>query len=546
MAAMRLVITSQNCRISVEPDIPRALHPLQIKIDGSLALGAVVGNLLLALGLLAIYDVVVVHIIGQFVEHFTMNPPADFRGLVRYPSVPLFVLLFLYQGIAWAGFILVFYPKNVTELILGIISVAFSAFVPFWVFRHVVDGISRQDKKAVYRTDSQPRSNFFLFMLGPGEWVSTHRQKQWVFRYSSLMLAFKEKLAFWGAIDMLASLALAALSALPVSGNMACGHVKLISAGVLLTLLFAESYYLPYHKVRDNVVIPSVIILQIVEVALLGVTAYSNDVQHWSTPLASVLVYLTVGLLVLKGILDLVGETWLLINGRRDLLQQEQWAEADKNQELLPMEEAHSSKAGSAHKRGTSSSVVSDDGHPSFADCSSEQDDYGSSVVGRACLNPGPVFSNGSIRSPTSVVLMPLSPPGPPGALLLSPSTSCVPPPRKSFPPTRMSTALYENEDLHHVANRRKSLSSASRRPDSEEISFPVSRQLFEPAHNVSALSSPATSMPLSPSMSSRQATRTRPPIGPPASRRSSQAFLFTNAQSRALRGAAVRSSLQT
>ncbi|KAJ9463266.1 hypothetical protein DIPPA_23909 [Diplonema papillatum] len=329
MSALRLVVMSQDCKASPDPDIPRSLHPLHFKIDGSTALGAVFGNLLLAVGLLATYDIVIVHIIGRVVRHVADAPPPDFRGAVRFPSLPLLVLLFLYQGTAWGAFLLVFQPSGAVHTLVGAGTIIFCSIIPVWVLRQVHDGVGDGQRKAVYRVDSRTKAGSFVnFLAGSGEWVSARVDDKWVFRYSSLMLTYREDRAYWGAIDMLASLALAATGTLPVVGNVACGHVKMVSASVIFLLLLAEIKCLPHHRSRDNVTSIAVLALQTVEVSLLGLTAYADDPEHWSAVAAGAFVFGIVAIFGVKAAFDVAAEVWVLAVRRRETLQHEQWKEA--------------------------------------------------------------------------------------------------------------------------------------------------------------------------------------------------------------------------
>ncbi|KAJ9463261.1 hypothetical protein DIPPA_23904 [Diplonema papillatum] len=324
----RLALLAENCHSTGNQNLPVALHPLQFEIQGSQAFGAVAGNLGVTVVVSLVYFTVVRAAAVLIKKVAPTAIPEDVSGFFRFPSAPLFVMTVLYQGTSLACFLLLFFPPNEGARALGVCVGLLCFALPCWGFQHVVAGVrGTKDRgpKGVYRLETKPRGRLYKFMMGPGEWVCTHPGNYWTYRYAALMFSFRPAVAWWFVIDLLSCLALSGIATLPTHSFTQCAHSKLASAFVMGVVFAATLGVRPFVRSRDNYLTCCHLLMQVLALIFLSISLYSDDITDWAAVLSDKLILGATGVIIFKAICDVVSAVIVLVTGRRDKLQCEEW-----------------------------------------------------------------------------------------------------------------------------------------------------------------------------------------------------------------------------
>ncbi|KAJ9435027.1 hypothetical protein DIPPA_06378, partial [Diplonema papillatum] len=237
--ASRLLLVTAGCHVKGEDqDLPRAFHPTGVSVDGSQALGMVLGNF----ALMAVFSTIC-YLVLKFAQVAgerafpKLFEGLDTQGLMRLPSAPLMVFTFLYQGTTFGAVMLLMEPPHPIGFCAGVFSFVLCAAVPMGVFYRMHRSVPA---KAVYLLDDVYKGKIWAFVIGPGEWVSVQRKNHWVNRYASVMRTYRQETVWFSLVEFCSMFALAAVSATRVESVTACGHVKLFSAMIFFVQLGAE------------------------------------------------------------------------------------------------------------------------------------------------------------------------------------------------------------------------------------------------------------------------------------------------------------------
>eukprot|EP01063_Lacrimia_lanifica_P037312 TRINITY_DN7623_c0_g2_i1.p1 TRINITY_DN7623_c0_g2~~TRINITY_DN7623_c0_g2_i1.p1 ORF type:complete len:1312 (+),score=210.32 TRINITY_DN7623_c0_g2_i1:448-3936(+) len=334
--ALRLVASSGACRESGAPHAyPRALHPLQWTVAGSAAFGVLVGNyLLMAACAVAGYAVWQIANAGGKAVAPAFFARLDAQGFTRFPSAPLFVYQFLYQGLAMASIDLILQPPGTWLLLAGCVSFVACWGVPFCILRVIRSGVP---DKARYRIDPETEDCAFkVVLLGPGEWVSTSRSNHFVQRWASVMRQFREACASWAFLDFAASMAVAGAQSAAVDTMFGCGHVKVACLIVFLASTAVEAAVCPDHRLRNSYFDATVGVCQVLSMGFLAAGYYAEDYEHWGFDAAGNTVLLAMIFLMARIALDALAELYVLISGRRTRLQGAEFAVSDAKDDPEP------------------------------------------------------------------------------------------------------------------------------------------------------------------------------------------------------------------
>ena len=310
-AATSLVVVSGSCFSTAQKrKWPFLLHPTQIEVGGSVPAGVIVGNYGIIVGASLVWKVigVVVKICGRhWFPSFFEN--LDAQGFVRFPSVPLFIFLFLYQGTTLAGMTLLMLQSNMRELAGGLAAFAMSVVVPLYVFMTMKSCVP---SKAVYLMDSVPRHRIFNMVVGPGEWVSVCQENHFVNRWGTMMRRYRQQTAWYAVMEFAGMFAVAAIETMN-DRNMTfvqCGHVKMASALVFWAILAFEATVWPHARHRDNMLDFVSLGTQAAGLTCMAIGFYHDrDVgDFWPFTVASTLFFATMSCLMMKAILDVFTE----------------------------------------------------------------------------------------------------------------------------------------------------------------------------------------------------------------------------------------------
>eukprot|EP01063_Lacrimia_lanifica_P011360 TRINITY_DN1815_c1_g1_i12.p1 TRINITY_DN1815_c1_g1~~TRINITY_DN1815_c1_g1_i12.p1 ORF type:complete len:968 (+),score=123.12 TRINITY_DN1815_c1_g1_i12:55-2958(+) len=331
-AAMRLVLVSGPCEKARGEGYPWPLHPTQLDLSGSEEMGMVVGNTLVcvAAGVVAYLLVRAVSQIGSFVNP-AFQDEVDAQGVLRVPSAPLFVFAFLYQGICVGALVLVINNgEGAMGSVVGALGAGMCVVVPYKVLRSISAAVPA---KAQYHMDWERLHPAVLFLVGPGDWVSTSLTTDWSRRWQTVIRGYKTDFAWYGVFDALSAFALSAIKAVETQSGAQCGYTKFFAALVFAMLFVLELRLAPSCRYRDHYMLMAVHLQQATAMVLLGggyveaASAAEADAgtyaAPWETEAAEVLTMVVVILLILKMVFDAAASVLSICQGRKGRLQQD-------------------------------------------------------------------------------------------------------------------------------------------------------------------------------------------------------------------------------
>eukprot|EP01060_Flectonema_neradi_P020959 TRINITY_DN2845_c6_g1_i1.p1 TRINITY_DN2845_c6_g1~~TRINITY_DN2845_c6_g1_i1.p1 ORF type:complete len:1759 (+),score=255.37 TRINITY_DN2845_c6_g1_i1:51-5327(+) len=303
--------------------LPFLLHPTQLTIAGSSFTGVIVGNLLIVTAF-----IIACFVLMRLLNYAPSIRTLDTSGLIRFPSLPLFVFLFLYQGTTYAALRLMAYPTIKRIDILGACVLLLCLAVP----AKLCDAIRRDvPKTARYRLDESNKHSVFVFFLGPGEWVSASPALNWVKRYKTVISSYRESTAAFVCAQFAVALLLSIAKVRFAESMIECGHVRMACAVIFLMAFLLDLWRRPYCKPSHIYLASGINLCQVAGLAAIAKGFYSEDLTDPAFDVGGVFVMIALILLVIKAILDLLTFVYVVATGRRDRLQELEW----KNRAVL-------------------------------------------------------------------------------------------------------------------------------------------------------------------------------------------------------------------
>ena len=362
-SAMRLIAAAQLC--TGEARLPNSLHPTQLTVFGSPAAGAIVGNVALTVAFAILHLIALRAFTVVGARYFPkMVAEMDLHGVMRFPSAPLLVMQFVYQGIVGGAFILVLNLATPGGVVFGVATILASLALPYWLLRRVRYGVPGQ---AVFVVDAQiagPRYRIVRGLIGPGEWVNRFRSTDWVNRYTSVVRPYTGRAAWFSFFDYSSSMAIAAVTSLETQNHVGCGHVKSASAAIFLLMVGTELVSRPHSRQRDLIIDVLNLSLQAAAMIIMAVGYYADldDGQrdgpfgnatlanatdafgvplvpeedgpgHWLFRIATTFLVASAIFMLVRGLCDVLGEVVVITTSRRIRLQKEFWGESSKREQ---------------------------------------------------------------------------------------------------------------------------------------------------------------------------------------------------------------------
>eukprot|EP00659_Diplonema_papillatum_P006936 gene6936-10665_t len=280
--ASRLDLLTQECETEDfhNGTLSWALHPTQVTVFESVYAGCIIGNLLIIVTVTVVFMALMfatVHFIPDIVG---VSGLLDSSGVLRFPSVPLFFFLFLYQGTVVSTFKLLFYPRSPVDLGVAIPSFVICAGLPLWIARTLRVAVARSLIAYVY--DDEKQQDWLVFIAGPGEWVSRSRANHFSQRYTSMLIVFAEERSWYVVFEFLSMFLLGGAMTLRTDSLVKCGHVRFFSGFVNLVFFVVEIIKWPHCRRRDHVLDPSIYLLQAVGLFFLSGGYYQARLEDWT------------------------------------------------------------------------------------------------------------------------------------------------------------------------------------------------------------------------------------------------------------------------
>ena len=374
--AVRLSLALAPCILQERDNnsLPWMLHPTQMAdpyYESEYA-GCILGNAMIVIGFgVVCYSIILVLtklMPGRFEDYMETS------RMLKFPSVPLFVFLFLYQGTVLSVFKLIFYPGSEgRHYAISVPGFILCVAVPVQLQR-IISREVEDNKMARYRIDDVILPKWLLFIVGPGEWVSTTKKNAFVQKYSTMIRPYKDTRSWYVVFEFVCMALLGAAMTLRTTTWQECGHVRVFSASVNFFFFIFEFATKPHVRGRDCFTDPALFILQSMGLLLVGLGYYNEDLDYWTFEAAMPFFHACSALLTIKLILDLICLIWVLFlfqdpnktgswkrSSRRQRLQNDEFREEKKNiVELNDFDTEEGSDIttlfeASAEKRGTSS-----------------------------------------------------------------------------------------------------------------------------------------------------------------------------------------------
>ncbi|KAJ9449377.1 Purple acid phosphatase 7 [Diplonema papillatum] len=331
--ATRLALLFGDCSEDLQGSF--SLHPTQVTVRGDYFAGAVLGNLGLAAAAGALGA------LGILLLKCAPGPPGnkpgwagwlqgtDELGMLRMPSVSLCVFALLYPGTTLAAAHLLVHQDDPWLAALGAGVLVVHLAVPVAVCLQIRAAVPQD---AYYCVVAAPRrSRLAAVLFGPGEWVSVSPRYHFAARYASVLRPYTQPAAAYFLADCLCSFALAAIQSVEATWLTDCGHVKLCMGLVLGLMTAAECKLSPQARPRDSVLFVVVFGGQSAGLLLEALSFYQGHPDdatpaYWGHRAAEFLLSITAFLMLVKALLDVACEAYLIATRTRGGIQAKAFA----------------------------------------------------------------------------------------------------------------------------------------------------------------------------------------------------------------------------
>ena len=289
-----MIISNVECSSEIDDteDMELLLHPLQFRIDGVPAAGAIVGNIALWACVVGVFTLVV-YILSYLNIGVKRN---EYQGevsswvkassLLRFPSVLMPVPLLLVAGVVQSSFDIVFHPRDSTAVnVIGyfglIATAAFTAFL--WKVSTV--------PMASIQPLQEPRGAVGRFFLGSKEWKAYDDCPLYVERNGVVFDTHNELKWLRGKYFMLEVIIVYPIAALvSVKSNdfricaLKMALVAAILIGHTILVLWQKVFLVPF--LTAVVVVGNV--LMIIGLCLYVIAYSAKDMKYWTVDPAAV------------------------------------------------------------------------------------------------------------------------------------------------------------------------------------------------------------------------------------------------------------------
>eukprot|EP01063_Lacrimia_lanifica_P028775 TRINITY_DN4268_c0_g1_i10.p1 TRINITY_DN4268_c0_g1~~TRINITY_DN4268_c0_g1_i10.p1 ORF type:complete len:843 (+),score=75.53 TRINITY_DN4268_c0_g1_i10:43-2571(+) len=309
--ATRLAALTLGCGEAIE--YSRVLSPLALVLWGSEALGAVVGNVLLAAAVVLVQALV-----------------ARMTGLVS--AAPVAALQVLYQGTALAAMDLI--QRDGVPVVgraVGVVTVGACVAVPTVILRVIRRGVP---EKACVRVDSTTQGRVAEFLLSRGEWVNRRAGSRWVETWSTMLRPYEMATPWFGIADFAASLAVAVAITTQGSTSATCGWGRIMAATVFIVMLCMELCMWPHLAQRNAMFDIMILGAQALSQAVQAVGYLSEWEEAWAFEAAADLLLGAVVVMMVRAVFDVGAFGWVLFTKRRERLQDEESRQSEDAMEV--------------------------------------------------------------------------------------------------------------------------------------------------------------------------------------------------------------------
>eukprot|EP01064_Diplonema_japonicum_P022580 TRINITY_DN3254_c5_g1_i1.p1 TRINITY_DN3254_c5_g1~~TRINITY_DN3254_c5_g1_i1.p1 ORF type:complete len:568 (+),score=51.35 TRINITY_DN3254_c5_g1_i1:59-1705(+) len=315
-AAQLALIAKSTC--GGETELSLLFHPTQIfgfkTVNGNPYTAALLGNYSLLLTSLVLTFFFIIFLKKT-------NPNDELTTLIgksRCPSVTMLLFLILYQGNSFSAIQLIWHGTTNGEKTLGAAFILLNTVLPLYELWVLYIGKTR-GKCAYFEPGSEdPVPAKYHWLTGRGEWVSG--PELFSKKHQSMLKPFGEGYPCGTAIEYVPMTALSVLFGSQSDSRPVCGHFR-FAAGIAsyAVMLLVCSQPSLFSKKRDWVAFIARYALQGTALVMFAVGFYSDSDGWFQT--GSILLIIGLVVILVKSVLDAVGELIVIKNSRRTKLE---------------------------------------------------------------------------------------------------------------------------------------------------------------------------------------------------------------------------------
>ncbi|KAJ9453857.1 hypothetical protein DIPPA_21364 [Diplonema papillatum] len=333
-SATRLVLISSACDMSDSSlEYSFVHHPTGLSFSDDMSFGVALGNtLFIAFCFFAHHQITVLAQIAFRCCGMAYFEQHDVKGLLFFPSVPLFVMTALYQGTVFGAMRMVFVPHNALSVIAGLMFILLCCAAPLGVVMYIA---RNTPKHAIFAVD-RPAGGFKHFFIGAGEWASKTTSTDWASRFATVMRGTRQGTFWFMLVEFGASACIAAIFASNATSMKQCAYIRSAVAACAMFELAALEFMSPLFRPRDMWCRRIFLLFQFSAMTLAAIGYYGGSQTSPAHEAATYCLRGAIVICIIKGILDFVTEAYILCTRRRFRLQRETFAEESKEYVDLP------------------------------------------------------------------------------------------------------------------------------------------------------------------------------------------------------------------
>ena len=290
---------------SNDEKLPILLNPTQLSIDGDPMAGAVIGNIILCAGFVAL-----LLIITAVLSVTTFNGWHDASAVIRNPSALYIGALFFLAATFDCAADLVAYPRSATTTVVGIVGCLFTIIS--------LGGIWKMGALSYFRSEIKANTNITSsvgkFLLGAMGWASKTATDGHTERYGIVFDIYDDK-GCWTRgrfifIEVGQVIPLSLIALTRPTAKAACA-LRVWSMGVVFLVYAGLCFaYKPFLAPFLNYLVPWTGVLPGLAMVFIGIAFFADDFEnHWGTTAGTWLMTITMYLSLLRVLYDTV--TWL-------------------------------------------------------------------------------------------------------------------------------------------------------------------------------------------------------------------------------------------
>ena len=318
-----MIISNIQCDDSIDDseDLDLMMHPLQFRLNGVPAAGAIVGNVVLWFVVVALF-MGVAHALsvfgyGQNLQAEGLSPFEKAASLMRYPSACLPFPMLLFAGVLQSSFDIIINPRDS----FSVNAIGYGGMCMCLIFTYALKTVSKEPRATVRSlTEEEAGGKVKRYFMGVEGWASDEAAPLYVESHGVVFDIYRDMGWLRGnyfALELLILYPLAAIVSIRSSDWGIC-FVKVSS---LALILLAYSFFVVYKNIFLVKFLTHVTVAGNVTMAcgllLMGVAYLSKDMGHPSTTAATAFFLVSMVLCLFRAVYDMLTFIYDMLIGYR-------------------------------------------------------------------------------------------------------------------------------------------------------------------------------------------------------------------------------------